>query len=154
MIHYRFYTDWNLHHLGTTGQSSLLQIVEYGMALGERNAPGSNLDLPALFDLRRTELNSDTSADIKKAIRLRKTLRENTGNNPCAYVVGDLGSYGMMRMYGIYAELEGLRKEDLTLVTEDLDEAIEWLIGYLDLPTPEEEDRVRRTLSSIPALTH
>ncbi|MDW4498847.1 hypothetical protein R5H30_12700 [Sulfitobacter sp. D35] len=137
MIDYRFFPEWNLHHVRAEDRCTLLALVEYGMELGQSSGPEANLDLPALFDLRAIELGDDSSHDIKKAIRLRKSLKENTGNNPCAYVVGSVGSFGIMRMYGIYAELEGLRREEMTLITEDIDEAIDWIVGYLDISDTE-----------------
>ncbi len=128
MISYTFYPELSLHYLRAEQSASLLGIVEYGMDLGQSAGPEANLDLPAFFDLRAIDLSVDTTLSIKKAIRLRKSLKPETGGNPCAYVMGDLGSFGMMRMYGIYADLEGLRDESLTLVTVDYDEAVEWLV--------------------------
>jgi hypothetical protein len=139
MIHYKFFPRWNLHHVRAEESCTMLALVEYGMEIAKSAGPEANLDLPGLFDLRAIELNNDTSEDIKKAIRLRKTLRAETGNNPCAYVVGSSGSFGIMRMYGIYAELEGLRKEEMTLVTTDLQEAIDWVVGHLDVSTSEKQ---------------
>ncbi|XDA98140.1 hypothetical protein AB1M95_18925 [Sulfitobacter sp. LCG007] len=148
MIHYRFFTQWNLHYVRAEEQCSLLDMVEYGMGLAASSGPQSNLDLPAIFDLRGVELNNDSTDDIKRAIRLRKSFGENTGNNPCAYVVGSPGSFGIMRMYGIYAEIEGLRREELTLITEDIEEASDWIISQLGI-SPGEAQAARRELSML-----
>lgn len=145
MINYRFFEKWRLHHVRAEAECSLLALVEYGMELGRSAGPQADLDLPAVFDLRATELDTDSTQDIKKAIALRKSLKAGTGNNPCAYVVGSRWSFGIMRMYGIYAELEGLRREEMTLITEDMDEAATWIIGHLDL-SPEDQAEVRKTL--------
>ena len=149
MIHHRFDTLWNFHHVRVVGACSLRELVEYGMHLRDRPGPQGNLDLPALFDLREIELPNDTTDDIKAAIRLRKSLKPETGQNPCAYVMRSPGSFGIMRMYGTYAEIAGLRTQTLTLVTLDLDEAIEWLIGHMDLRGAD-ADQVRALLRHPP----
>jgi hypothetical protein len=94
MIHYRFFPEWNLHHVRAEESCSLVGLVEYGVELSKSDGPESNLDLPALFDLRAVELVSDTSESIKKAIRLRKSIKERTGGFPCAYVMGSRGRSG------------------------------------------------------------
>ena len=133
MINYHFYSEWKLHHVRAEETCSLLGLVEYGVELSKSAGPQADLDQPALFDLRGIDLTTDTTASIKKAIRLRKSIKAKTGGNPCAYVMGSRGSFGMMRMYGIYAELEGLRKEEMTLVTLCMNEAVEWLIARSEL---------------------
>jgi hypothetical protein len=52
----------------------------------------------------------------------------------------------MMRMYGIYADLEGLRKEELTLVTLCMEEAIDWLIARSEV-SGADAAAMRRTLT-------
>lgn len=145
MINYAFLKDWNLHCVRAQETCSLLGLVQYGMKLGQSSGPEADLDLPAIFDLRDIDLATDTSQDIKRAIRLRKSLKANTGNNPCAYVVGSMGSFGIMRMYSIYADLEGLRSENFTLITMDMTEAIDWIIGHLDVSEADAE-LVRKAL--------
>jgi len=137
MIHHEFFPQWGLHFVKAEKKCSLLGLVEYGVELARAPDKKLDLDLPAVFDLRAVELSNDTTESIKRAINLRKSLKKVTGGNPCAYIVGSLGSFGIMRMYGIYAELENLRKEEMTLVTHDVDEAIAWILGHLALSKAE-----------------
>lgn len=137
MISHEFFPEWDLHYVKAEESCSLLGLVEYGIELAHSTKPGANLDLPAIFDLRAIELSDDTTHSIKRAIQLRKSVKKGTGGNPCAYIVGSLGSFGIMRMYGIYAELENLRREEMTLITRDMDEAIVWILGHLTLSEAE-----------------
>lgn len=133
MIHHAFFSDWNLHFIQAEGRCSLLEIVENGLRIAQSDGPEANLDLPGFFDLRAADLVHESADDLRKAVQLRKSLKEKTGNNPCAYVVGSSGSFGNLRMYGIFAELHGLRNEQKTIVTMNGGEAIDWLIEHMGL---------------------
>jgi len=85
------------------------------------------LKIPTIFDLRLVDLLPLTSEDVRTFITRRRNLHAAPLSAGAAFVVGDLGSLGMMRMYAIYSELSGLRDEANTLVTMDMEEAFDWL---------------------------
>lgn len=148
MIRHAFLSDWKLHYVRADEPFSLLDLVQLGERLVESSGPEADLDLPGLFDLRSVELNNDSTPEIKRAIRLRKSMQSQGASSACAYVVGSKGSFGIMRMFAIYAELEGLRNEELTLVTEDIDEAVDWLATHLDTADRDAE-ALRARLSQL-----
>jgi hypothetical protein len=71
--------------------------------------------------------------EFRRLIERRKAFGEENNHNFTAYIVGDTGSFGMVRMNNIYAEIAGLRDEDKTIVTMDVIEAINWLIPRLEI---------------------
>lgn len=145
-MEHKFFGEWGLHFVRSNGRCSLLKIVEFGVELAKSEGPESNLDLPGFFDLRTADLVQESADDLRKAVQLRKSLKkEESGNNPCAYLVGSSGSFGNVRMYGIFAELHGLRNEQNTIVTMDAAEAINWLVDKMTLPATD-ADTVRGLL--------
>ena len=95
---------------------------------------GQDLSRPLLLDLRMVNLLRFDTSEIKHLIRQRISLGPNLTNNPCAYVAGDDGSFGMLRMLATYAEVFNLREDGRAIVTEDMEEAVQWLFQWLDSP--------------------
>ena len=112
-------------------------IVESSSLL-ERAALGQVPDVtpssPVLIDVRTVRMARLPTADILGFFRNRARKGIPSTGNPLACVCDDSGTFGMLRMFGILAELEGVRREDRFFVSEDIDEAAEWLAGIAGLP--------------------
>lgn len=152
MIHHKFFEEWGFHYVLAEDPFSLEGLTRFGQKLARSAGPEANIDLPSLFDLRAVDLMQDTDDGLRRVVHMRRANRNMPGQNPCAYVVGSLGSFGIMRMYGIFADLEGLRDEALTLVTMDMEEALDWIIGFLDVSAADAM-AIRRLVSDLSALT-
>ena len=100
----------------------------------EENANPALFGLPFIMDLRQADLLASTSADIRGLLRKRKSLGVKAADNPCCFIAGDIGSFGMLRMYVAYSEAEGLRREENAFVTMELFEGVEWLLKHLKRP--------------------
>lgn len=126
------------------------------LALGARVDDPDQLRMPKFFDFRDVNLKDATAFELRKLIRARLELSNASEQAPSAFLVGDDVSFGMMRMYNTYAELEGLREEYLSCVTEDVDEAVTWFCDQWEMDDPVRLGTVlrQRLVSSEPEKAH
>ena len=102
-------------------------ILDLSRRLASGAVPGVTLSSPAIFDARAISFDAIETEEIRSYMRQRTALSSRKSESPLAMVAGDPGSFGMLRMMGIVAEISGIRDEDRTLVTYDLDDAIAWI---------------------------
>ncbi|MEP2095097.1 MAG: hypothetical protein ABJP94_05760 [Paracoccaceae bacterium] len=81
--------------------------------------------------------------DLRRLIEKRKAFGEEHNNNLSVYIVADMGSFGMVRMNNIYAEIAGLRDEENTLVTMEVLEVVDWLTARLGLDQTQKTELVQ-----------
>ena len=152
MIIHRFIAESDAHYLRAVDPFSMDQIYEYSLRMMQSGDASSDISLPVFWDFRWVNLLHCKVEELRRHIGRRDRLGKAYRNNPTAIVVGDQGSFGMMRMYGILADLEGLRDESRTLVTLDFRAAIDWLVATTEKPYPE-DDRFREALRIACAAT-
>ncbi|WP_037227475.1 hypothetical protein [Roseobacter sp. GAI101] len=105
----------------------------YRLNLTDASRPEKNAGFyqPLIEDYTDVNLITLESSDIighLTRIRNAAGIPRSIMNNYVTCVAGDLGSYGMLRMYGVYAEIYGVREEEKFYVAESLLEATTWLM--------------------------
>lgn len=111
----------------------LNQLYELGLEAIESGGKRAEFWRPTLFDFRKVNLLQFETNDFRRLIGKRKAFGDEYNNNQAAYIVGDMGSFGMQRMNNIYAEIAGLRDEDQTIVAIEISEIVEWLAPRLGI---------------------
>ncbi|MGI9388511.1 MAG: hypothetical protein ACR2O1_00515 [Boseongicola sp.] len=108
--------------------------------LGVMQALSGKVDFesPFIHDLRDVDLPRLAADDMENHILKFKHQVQSTLENPCAFIVRDVGGLGKMRMWGVLAEISGIRHEDLVLVTTEVEDAVEWVADKLHLSDPAE----------------
>lgn len=91
------------------------------------NEPGLSVDMPMLTDARGVSLARLPTEQFMEYFRRRSREGIPHTGNLLACVCGDTGSFGMLRMFGILAELEGIRPEKRYFVSQDLSEVSAWM---------------------------
>ena len=133
MIEYRFIDPPGIHFVEGRGSFNLLELFKIGVDVLQRDGPAGDLSRPTLWDVREVNLLDFKTHELKSLIRKRIALGEQYRNSLMAVVVGDEGSYGMMRMYNSLAEINGLRPVEATYLGFDFDEAIQWITMAMKL---------------------
>ncbi|WP_172332554.1 hypothetical protein [Mangrovicoccus sp. HB161399] len=106
-------------------------IADLSRRLASGGMAGASLESPAIFDARAVSFADVETDDIRAYIKQRRLMAGRKSIGPLAMVAGDQGSFGMLRMMGIVAEIAGIRDEDRTIVTLDMDEAAGWVAARL-----------------------
>lgn len=109
------------------------QVDAFSTELADGAFPGMSLASPAIVDFRAVRLTDLHTADIRRYLTHRRDRQPAPGTGPIALVAGDLGSFGMLRMFAILAEIHGIRPEARTHVTDDVENALQWLSDRLGL---------------------
>lgn len=95
--------------------------------------PGLSLSSPVLVDARAVRLARIDTSSFQRHLWRRAALQAGQPPNHVALVAGDLGSFGMLRMFSVLSEIYGVRPETMCLVTGSIREATDWLAGICDL---------------------
>jgi len=115
-----------LRYAGSLGQKELLQELDR-IDRHESVSPGA---VPLLLhDFRHADLSRINANSMQTFISQRAKLVNSTGG-PCILLVGNLMSFGMMRMYGALGEIAGVRNEGDTLVTTSPREVLERIVVH------------------------
>jgi len=72
-----------------------------------------------------------TAADVSRFGMRRAALTAPPAAGPLAVVCSDMMTFGMLRMFGIVADLSGLRPEHAYCVTTSLEEAARFMAGQV-----------------------
>ena len=83
-------------------------------------------NVSTIWDLRKLDFDSIDSNFVKGLIAIRKGINNKRGNVKIAYVVNSDLSFGMVRMYQIYSEIEGLAQS--IQIFRNLDDAKKWIL--------------------------
>lgn len=143
MVEFEFWDTGGLRLIRATEPFELDQLYQFGLVCMERGDKSAEFWRPTLFDFRNVNLLQFEADEFRQLIAKRKAFGEEFNNNLAAYIVGDMGSFGMARMNNIYAEIAGLRDEDRTIVTMDVIEAVDWLIPRLEIDQTQAADLVQ-----------
>jgi hypothetical protein len=130
----RYLEDFGLNHVCATEPFVPDDLYRRAVEDIENDAPPSILSAPMVLDLRQVDLLRFKLEDFRRLIQRRQALKGKVPGGPCAFLAGSTGSYGMLRMYTILGELSGLRKEEMTIVTTDVAEAVRWIFPRLSGP--------------------
>lgn len=113
---------------------SVDDIIAFTSAVAAGRYPGITLDMPAILDIRRVNLVRIPTADVTRYVMRRRALTDQPMASDIAIVCGDMGSFGMLRMFGIVSELAGLRMEERLLVTTEIEEAVDFICARTGSP--------------------
>lgn len=89
---------------------------------------------PVLLDFRKASLHTYTADDFRRTFRKRMKFTSQHTEVPYAMVASSDVDFGMLRMYGAYAEIAGLRSAENSLVTKSYDDAIAWVRAKAGCP--------------------
>ena len=130
----RFLEGFSINWVRAREPFQLCDLFE--LARSRTNADDTHPDLanPLLLDLREVELIRSSSSEIRTLVEQRKSFGGEYSDNPVAYLTADSGSYGMLRMFSTYAEIEGLRSAENALVSLNVNEAVRWLVARSERP--------------------
>ena len=98
----------------------------------------ADFESPFIHDMRDVDLLRLGSDDMENHILKFKHRVQDTLENPCAFIVRDIGGVGKIRLWGVLAEVSGIRHEDLVLVTTEVEDAVEWVADQLHISDPAE----------------
>jgi len=133
LIYDRYFDDLGLQYIFGCEPYSLDDLHAILARKARAGGPQGDLGQVMFMDLSRVDLLKQSEAAFRRFIIRRRALNEKMTQNPICFLVGDIGSFGMMRMYGILAEVSDLRDEDLMLATLDMTEAAHWTAARLGL---------------------
>jgi hypothetical protein len=98
-----------------------------GLLLSNDEVP-DELFLPAIEDFSQIDLLKIESHELKRFIQWRLGQSKFWRPEIVVIIVKDNGSFGMMRMFGMYAELSGFRSEENFYIATELADGVEWLL--------------------------
>ena len=101
------------------------------VARGER--PDLELDRPTLLDIRNLRLGRIPPTDVFRYVIRRRAMSGLPKLGALAIVCGDIGTMGVLRLFGVVAHMSRLREEQLLLVTFDMSEAVAFLADHAGL---------------------
>jgi hypothetical protein len=109
------------------------ELSDLAEAIRHGKYPGLSLSSPVLVDARAVRLARIDTSSFQRHVGRRAALQAGQPPNHVALVAGDLGSYGMLRMFSVLSEIYGVRPETMCLVTDSIGEATDWMAGVCDL---------------------
>jgi hypothetical protein len=118
---------------------SVDEVLAFTSDVAAGRHPGIALDMPSILDIRRVDLVRIPTSEVSRYVMRRRALTEQPQAGDMAIVCGDMGSFGMLRMFGVVSELAGLRMEERLLVTMEFDEAVDFIRARTGRP-PETRD--------------
>ena len=145
-LYHEFFDDPGLHFFRIVEPHSAEEIYEFLSELGKGDGPSSDIGLSTIIDLRSIDLMKWSSTSFRQHIGKLKSTDARLGRCPSAYVVGDTGSYGMMRMFSALSDVSAYRDDDFSFVASNLAEAAEWMAGRLGLGAKQTEALQERIL--------
>ncbi|WP_306043624.1 hypothetical protein [Mameliella sp. MMSF_3455] len=149
MISHDFLEVPGVRYWRMSGEIDLDAANEAFVAVRAAGGLAADMTRPVVFDMREADLARFTGEDMRRySTRLRAQGFGATGAL-AAYVMSNDTNFGMMRMSATYFELSGVRKQENTMVTLDISEAVEWLIARAGIPD-EHQAPVRRFLHRDP----
>lgn len=105
----------------------LQDLLDRAQADLQHYAPSEVFEQPFLLDFRAIDLLRFEASDFRRLINRRVRVGGSALDVPCAFVAASDASFGMLRMYGSYAEIGGLRDSDATYMTTDYGDARTWI---------------------------
>lgn len=102
-------------------------VLDVTHALAAGTQPGMTLASPVIVDARLVRLTDLMHQDLGWYLKRRQRVKPPGGAGPLAMVSGDVGSYGMLRMFAVLADIAGIRCEAQSLVTESMPGALSWM---------------------------
>lgn len=123
-------------------------MVEASAALARIKAgeiEGAGMSYPMLVDVRTVRLARLPTAEFVAFFRQRARDNIARTGNLMVCLCDDSGTFGMLRMFGIMADLDGVRPEDNYYVTESLDDAAGWVTARAGFEASLRAEIVRET---------
>jgi hypothetical protein len=134
MYEIRHFLDFGLVVVTYDEPFSVADLMEVAETLG---SPGPSKDRhrALLIDLSRVAVTGISGDDSRKFIAVRKMRVPRTSAEPAAFLIRSSDDFGNIRMHNLWSEAMGLRKEEDTLITVDLEQALIWLAKRTSQPT-------------------
>lgn len=142
MVDYDYWYEGGLHRIKASPPFHFKELYTLGARALMRGGKPAEFWRPTLFDFRKVQIKELDTTELLEILAKRSSFGEKHKNNPSAYLVRDLNTHAMMRMAAAYADAHGLRDENQTIVTNDADEATQWLASEMALQA-EQTERLR-----------
>lgn len=107
-----------------------------------------------LVDLRALDMIGIDALALKNHARSLSHYASYLANNRVVYLVANTSDYGMMRMFSVYLEIEGVRTADHVQITGDCAEALDWIALATGNRAMESDTTPSDFLVSINAFLH
>lgn len=128
MVEHHYLEEAGFLYVRCTEPFATRQIVDaYARLMADASA-SVYIGMPVFMDFRDVQLTRLATSDIRDLARQRAGLANDRSARPSVSVASDLGSLGMLRMFAIHADLQGVREETNTFVTLDLRQGVEWML--------------------------
>ncbi|MEO0990608.1 MAG: hypothetical protein AAFX00_06635 [Pseudomonadota bacterium] len=120
----------------------LSELLAFMCGVSEGLHPGVSLDTPIIADIRGVNIRHIGSKNISKYIRKRISLTAPSKAGVVAAICDNDFNYGMLRMFGIYADIYGLRSENDFCVADGHSEAVAFMSRRLGLGAQDQANLV------------
>lgn len=129
----RQFFSWGLLFIKYSEPFSATDLMEAAAAVGvPGRGPGQHRAL--LVDLRKVDISDISGSDSRRFIAARKMRMAGAEAEPVAFVIRSSTDFAYIRMHNLWAEALGLRGEELTLITPQMDQALNWLETVTNQP--------------------
>lgn len=87
-----------------------------------------------LIDLRMVSLSRVSASETRRFVAARKALLADARAEPAAFLIRSEEDFAYIRMHNLWSEAMGVRDERLTIITEDVGQALSWLAAVTNQP--------------------
>jgi hypothetical protein len=133
MYEIRKFLDWGLSVVTYVEPFSASDLMSVADTLGIPGQ-GKGRHRALLVDLRLVAVTGVSASDSRRFITLRKMRMPGKSAEPVAFLIRGDQDFGNIRMHNLWSEALGLRNEEDTLITVDVDEALSWLSRRTNQP--------------------
>ena len=130
---------YEVEHLGDTGilfghatpPFSVAELIEQVKEVRRGDRPSISFGMPMIADLRLVRLTELSADSLRELVSIRRGPATEADASFQAFIVGDRGSFGMVRVYIAHSNLRGLRPEGYQFVSTSPVEVAAWMADRL-----------------------
>lgn len=79
-------------------------------------------------------LSRVSASETRRFVAARKALLADARAEPAAFLIRSEEDFAYIRMHNLWSEAMGVRDERLTIITEDVGQALSWLAAVTNQP--------------------
>ena len=128
---------------------TLSDIIETYQRIADGTLPGATMSSPTIHDGRAAILEKPAPGEFGLFVMRRKLLQRGHKAGPLAILAPGLANFGRSRLYGILSHVGKIRDEDMTYVTEELGEALDWMEKQL-APDGPSASQIAEAIATVP----
>jgi len=140
------------HQLSVVTVTAPFQIEDVLSYLGRVRAGfhrGVRLDTPTILDFRGLRLAHMSAVDVHRFVVGRRAIAGEARQGPIMLYCGEARSFGLLRMFGMLAELHGFGDKGEIPVSMDPQDVLIWIYRHARLG-PMDRMRVTNILTKLP----